>query len=235
MKLRNPFLVRLAGFLAGLLIRGWIGSLRYRMDFRASGIHPADPKKQRILYAFWHESLLIATHFRTRGYVLASQHADGELIAQAARTLGFGVVRGSTTRGGTEALLEMIRVSQKAHLGLTPDGPQGPRRQVQIGLILLASRTGLPIVAFGVGFAKAWRARSWDRLAIPWPWSTVFCVGTPPMVIPPRINRVQMEHYRKLVQEQLDAAVEAAESWARTGVRPPPQTLKTLAELRQTA
>src|SRR5687767_2763701 len=98
MKLRHPSLLRLVGFLAAIVIRLWLGTLRFRLDNRVAGTHPPDPRGSRFIYAFWHESLICAVNYSTKCHVLISQHADGELIAQACKTLRIGVVRGSTTR-----------------------------------------------------------------------------------------------------------------------------------------
>src|SRR5262249_28146081 len=155
------------GLAGALVIRQWMNTLVVRNDFCASGPQPTDPRRERFLYLFWHETLLFATQFRTRVHVLISQHADGELITQVCRHLRIGVVRGSTTRGGAGGLWDLLKVAKRTHLAITPDGPKGPRRRVQPGAIFLASHTGLPIVPLGVGFAQAWRAQTWDRFAIP--------------------------------------------------------------------
>jgi lysophospholipid acyltransferase (LPLAT)-like uncharacterized protein len=220
MKLRHPLLLRCVGFVVAIVFRLWLATLRFRIDARRAGTHPADRRDARFIYAFWHESLMSAANFATKVHVLISQHADGELIAQACKTLRIGVVRGSTTRGGSEALLELVAKSKTSHLAITPDGPKGPRRQVQLGLILLASLTGLPIVTLGVGYDKAWRANSWDRFALPWPGSDVYCVLTAPIVVPRKLRRAELERYRTLVEERFLAATHAAEQWAATGIRP---------------
>jgi lysophospholipid acyltransferase (LPLAT)-like uncharacterized protein len=222
MKVRSPWVVRLLGLVGACLVCLWRGLVGVRLDVRASGPQPTDPRRQRCIYAFWHESILMASTVRSRLHILISQHADGELISQTCRHLRIGAVRGSTTRGGGQGLLDLLRCPENSHLAVTPDGPRGPRRRVQMGLIFLASRTGLPIVGFGVGYSHAWRAPSWDRFAVPWPGSTAYCVVAAPLVVPPRLDRRGMERYRLLVEGQLLAATEAAERWARTGQRPPP-------------
>jgi lysophospholipid acyltransferase (LPLAT)-like uncharacterized protein len=220
MKLRSPWAVRSIALLLAWLIRWWMSTLRYRVFIVGGERHPADPRKQPCIYAFWHETLLFPTVFRVPVRMLVSQHADGELGAQACRFLGFGTVRGSTTRGGGQALLELKRQRRDSHLAVTPDGPRGPRRRVQLGLILLASLTGLPIVAFGVGYSRAWRARSWDRFAVPMPWSEARAVAAPAVQVPARLNRAGLEQYRGLVEERFLAVTDAAERWARGGPHP---------------
>ncbi len=212
MKLRHPRLIALVAFVATMLIRVWTCTLRLRTQSRQP--HPVDPTQQRLIYAFWHDSLLApATFVRTNVRVLISHHADGELIARVCHYLGHGVVRGSTTRGGTAALMRLIR-SESGHLAITPDGPRGPRRRVQIGIIQLASTTGLPIVPVGVGYSRAWHARSWDRFSIPQPLSTVTGVILDPIFVPSNLNREQLEQFREDVEAVLLAASELAEDWA---------------------
>src|SRR6266576_3421709 len=137
MKLRNRSLIRLVGLLVALLIRWWMGTVRWRLAFLGETVHPINPRRVRLLYAFWHESLLLPAVLKARIHVLVSQHADGELIARICRHMGFDTVRGSSTRGGSEAMLGLMKYSRRSHLAVTPDGPRGPRRQVQLGLIFL--------------------------------------------------------------------------------------------------
>jgi lysophospholipid acyltransferase (LPLAT)-like uncharacterized protein len=219
MKLRHPWLIGCVALFGAILVRLWMGTIRFRMAFAGNVRHPTNPNQARFIYAFWHETILFAAAFKTRTHVLISQHADGELIARVARHLGMGTVRGSTTRGGGNALLEMIRFSQRTHLAATPDGPRGPRRRVQMGLVLLASRTGLPIVPMGVGAPRAWRAKSWDRFVVPLPYSTAHCVVGAAIHVPAKLNRAGLERYRCLVEERLLEATEQAERWARGGER----------------
>jgi hypothetical protein len=217
MKLRNPWLIRLAGFLGAGVVRLWMNTVRYRYILNGQHVHPNDPElDRRYVYAFWHEAMLIPGGQRWRGRVnvLISQHADGELITQVVRHLGFRVVRGSTTRGGVKAIREMLRKSRASHLAVTPDGPRGPRRHVQPGVIYLAAKTGMPIVPVGVGFQKAWRARSWDRFAVPYPWSTAVCVAGPVLFVPPEVEREEMDRYRQLLEERMLQATAQAEQAA---------------------
>lgn len=214
MKIRHPLLIKAMGFAVGWLVRLWIGTLRYRYRPMGANLDPNQPNFQgRYLYAFWHENILVpAYHYGRRDiHVLISEHADGQLIAEACRHLGFRVVRGSATRGGARAIRQMVRRSRSAHLAITPDGPRGPRRQVQPGVVYLAALTGLPIVPFGIAFAHAWRMHSWDRFAVPWPWSDAVCVTAESIAVPENIRKDQLEQYRRLVQNAMDAASDAAE------------------------
>jgi lysophospholipid acyltransferase (LPLAT)-like uncharacterized protein len=218
MKIRHPVLIKAMGFAIGWLVRLWIGTLRYRYRPLGPNLDPNQPNFQgRYLYAFWHENILVpAYHYGRRDiHVLISEHADGQLIAEACRHLGFRVVRGSATRGGARAIRQMVRRSRSAHLAITPDGPRGPRRQVQAGVVYLAALTGLPIVPFGIAFERAWRMSSWDRFAAPWPWSGAVCVTAEPISVPEDIRKDQLEEYRMRVQQAMEAASEAAERIVR--------------------
>jgi lysophospholipid acyltransferase (LPLAT)-like uncharacterized protein len=127
------------------------------------------------------------------------------------RFLGYGVVRGSSTRGGSLALLDLIDCCGRSHLGVTPDGPRGPRRQLKVGIIYLASRTGLAIVPIGIGYTRAWRFRSWDRFALPCPFSTMIGVLGEAIPIPADLDRDGLERYRRLVEERCLAVTAVAE------------------------
>ena len=224
MKLRHPIIIRGAAWIIALVIRAWLRTLRYQVASCDLRRHPTDPRSERNIYAFWHESLLVlvlagrTTDIR----VLISKHADGELIARVCRHLGIGTIRGSTTRGGGPALLEMLRSGRRSHLGVTPDGPRGPRRRVQLGVVFLASATGLPIVPVGVGYTAAWRAGSWDRFAVPIPGSKVTAVVGRTIHVPEKLNRSELEQFREKVEQRLLEATDLAERWAEDPSEPPP-------------
>lgn len=215
MKLRNPILIRLVAAALALVIWCWMRTTRLRIGSLDGRQHPADPASEQYFYAFWHEGLLAPLKTRSKVKMLISQHADGEIIAQVCHWLGFGTVRGSTTRGGCEAIQALIHESHsKTHLGITPDGPKGPRRKLQTGIIFVASLTGLPIVLAGIGFTRAWRLKSWDRFAIPRPGSTLCSVVSEPIHVPPHLDRAGLESWRQQVESRLLEVTELAELWA---------------------
>ena len=215
MKLRSRWMIRLASACIAVVVRLWMATLRVRVVSADGRQHPIDPDEGPVIYAFWHESLLAPLSKRPKARALISQHADGELIAQVCQRLGIGVIRGSTTRGGSQALLEMVRGGGALHLAITPDGPRGPRRQLQAGVVMVASLTGLPIVPFGVGFTRAWRARSWDRFALPRPGSTMTGVFGEPIHIPRDLGRGGIEEHRQQVEDRLLELTALAENWAQ--------------------
>ena len=163
MKIQHPALIRAVGVTGSFLIKRLVGTSRFHFRYADPSLNPEVARRsgQRFIYAFFHEVMLFPAYFWAwpEMQILISDHRDGELITQVVKRLGFGVVRGSTTRGGARALREMTHRVDKGHLCVTPDGPRGPRRHVHQGLTYLASRTGLPIVGAGMAFQKPWRAK----------------------------------------------------------------------------
>jgi lysophospholipid acyltransferase (LPLAT)-like uncharacterized protein len=138
------------------------------------------------VFALWHAVLLpIAYKHSDEGVaVLVSQHRDGELIARVLAAWGNSTVRGSTTRGGSRALLAMIKeLEQGVTVGVTPDGPKGPALAFQGGALIAAQRANVPVIAIAVHADRAWRLNSWDRFMIPKLFARVtFAYGEPTMV-----------------------------------------------------
>jgi lysophospholipid acyltransferase (LPLAT)-like uncharacterized protein len=150
------------------------------------------------IVVFWHGEIVPVTWVhRRRGIApLISRHADGEVIARIVEGLGYRTVRGSTTRGGVRALLETAqRVEEGITVGFTPDGPRGPRHVFAPGALIVAQRTGRPIIALGATASRAWRLRSWDRHLVPKPFATVTIRYSGP-------EYVRVEQARDAVQEQ---------------------------------
>lgn len=217
MKLRHPGLIKLLGLLLSWLIRGWMGTVRTREHWYDPTMLPTHPDcKQRYIFAFWHEHILyLAARYghQKRVAILISSHADGEVIAQVVRWIGIQVVRGSTSKSGVVALLNMLRAADQLHLAITPDGPRGPRRVAQLGTVFLASRTGYPIVPIGVHYHKAWYARSWDRFGVPWLFSRAAGVAGEPLVVPPNLSKDELEPYARELEQRLNAECERSGQW----------------------
>jgi lysophospholipid acyltransferase (LPLAT)-like uncharacterized protein len=135
------------------------------------------------IFAFWHGRILAATlYFRDRGIiVITSENFDGEWIARIIRRFGYGTARGSTSRGGMRALVQLRRDMAAGHpAAFTVDGPRGPAGVAQPGAVWLAGATGNPIVPFHIEAAKHWTLNSWDRHQIPKPGSDVaIAIGEP--------------------------------------------------------
>ncbi len=150
---------------------------RSRVDEARRGSGP-------VLYAIMHGVLLpLAWTHRDRGVrVLVSRSRDGEIITRVTDRLGYSAVRGSSSRGGREALGELERLGHLGHdLAVTPDGPRGPRGSVSPGAVVAAHRTRMPIIPIGVAADRAWHARSWDRFLVPRPGARLWVTYGEPL------------------------------------------------------
>jgi lysophospholipid acyltransferase (LPLAT)-like uncharacterized protein len=165
------------------------------------------------IFAFWHGRILAATlYFRDRGIiVITSENFDGEWIARIIRRFGYGTARGSTSRGGVRALVQLRRDMAAGHpTAFTVDGPRGPVRVAQAGAVWLAGATKHPIVPFHIEASSFWTTKSWDRHQIPKPGSEIaIAIGAPIEV--PDTEEQTVEAKRK----ELELALAALEERAR--------------------
>jgi lysophospholipid acyltransferase (LPLAT)-like uncharacterized protein len=216
---KTSWLTRGLGMLSAVGMRAWMSTHEYRTFFYEPLNDPRLGTAQPRIYLFWHEYILVPLHLRGHCdiVVLLSRHKDAEVLAETARHLGFGSVRGSTTRGGSTALLELIRHGKGSHLAMTPDGPQGPRRRMASGAIFLASNSGMPIVPMGFGIANPRRAQSWDQFALPRPFSRVRSVIGPSIQISPNLSRDELEDARLMIERKMTELTIEAEVWAEAG------------------
>ncbi len=156
--------------------------------------------------AFWHGRILPATcYFRQRGIVvMTSENFDGEWIARIISRFGYRPARGSTSRGGRRALVQMKRAMEQGRpAGFTLDGPRGPAERAQPGAVWLAKATGNPIVPFHMEAARHWTLHSWDRTQIPMPFSQVAVVVGCPMDVPPDADDAGIEQARHELERRL--------------------------------
>lgn len=207
---------RWIGRAGAVAVRLWGATLRLEWDLPES-VRAIKQSGEPVVYALWHCHMLsIAWAYRGCGaVVLASQHGDGEAVSQVMHRLGYGTVRGSTTRGGVRAALEMARLGRAGYpLAITPDGPRGPRHRLQPGIVFLAQHSGLPIVPLAAGMRTGRRLDSWDRYELPAPFSRVCVVGGEPIAIPAEISRSETMVWESRIQEAMDAVERRAETWA---------------------
>ena len=138
---------------------------------------------QHVIIATWHDQLLLISPRYDGGAakVLISKSKDGELIARVISYFGLEAVRGSSNRGGRAAFRELVQLSKEPFtLGITPDGPTGPRHQLKEGVVQLARLSGRPIVPLAFACSHGHRFQSWDRFLLPYPWGkAVYAVGEP--------------------------------------------------------
>jgi lysophospholipid acyltransferase (LPLAT)-like uncharacterized protein len=158
--------------------------------------------------AFWHGRILPATYyFRRRGIVvITSENFDGEWIAGIIERFGYGTARGSTSRGGGKALLQLTRdLAAGRPAGFTVDGPRGPAEVAQPGAVWLAKATGHPVLPFHLEADRHWTLKSWDRTQIPKPYATVAISMGEPLDVPADADATDIESARQLLEERLRA------------------------------
>jgi len=166
------------------------------------------------IYAFWHsrQAFLVYLHSGDQIHPLISQSQDGEIIAQVCRRFALEPVRGSSSRGGMEATRELMRWLEKGErVGITPDGPRGPRETVQDGILYLAQKTGLPIVPVAYGAKRRWVFKSWDAFILPKPFNRIAMAYGEPLSIGSADDLVvcaqKLKTALEAVTQQVDEAV----------------------------
>ncbi|GMU92421.1 MAG: hypothetical protein AMXMBFR4_14790 [Candidatus Hydrogenedentota bacterium] len=186
-----------------------------RLEIRNRHCHEeAEAQHGRVILAFWHEVLpLAAWRYRRTGYhTLTSYSYDGELVARVIRYLGLDAVRGSSSRGGSDALRRMEEALRHGvTIGLTLDGPRGPRRESKAGAAVLSVRSGVPVVPVGLAVTRCWRMRSWDRMAIPKPFSRIVCAYGNAIYPPPNELQEAVESARQEIENALKRTQEELE------------------------
>ena len=162
-----------------------------------------------VIGPFWHRCVIPATWcFRGRGMaVMTSRSFDGEYIARIIERFGFVAVRGSSSRGGSGALLGMNRALASGRIAaFTIDGPRGPRFMAKPGPVMLARMSGAPILCFYLAVDRPWILRTWDAMMIPRPFSKVHVRWTKLIRVPPDANDAQMNEYHHQMQDSLERA-----------------------------
>jgi lysophospholipid acyltransferase (LPLAT)-like uncharacterized protein len=216
-KLESPLAISATSLVSTACIRQWMGTLDYRVDFGDPTVDPVHPDyRGSKIYVFWHENILLPLYLRGHSNIamLLSRHHDADILARVATMMGFGTVRGSTFKGGSVALRELAGRAERENLTITPDGPRGPRRRLAPGCIFLASTMRIPIVAMGFGYERPWRLGTWDRFAIPRPWSRARGVVSRAIQVPADLSRDNLELQRAGVERLLVHLSDDAEAWA---------------------
>lgn len=158
----------------------------------------------------WHNRLLFfpavfPKEVRKRTVAVVSASRDGQYIADLIKCFGLRSARGSSSKGGMNAQLEAARALKAGnHISFTPDGPRGPRYTMSKGPIHLASLHHTSVVPVTVNASRYWECKSWDRFQIPKPFSKLTVVIGTPIPIPPDLDAVQLEFYRKKVEDALN-------------------------------
>ena len=203
--------------LGWVLLRALGATWRLRIVGRAS-LDSRAPVSDPVIYCLWHGQILpILWGHRPRTGVVVSEHKDGEIITRILERFGMFGVRGSSSRGGTRALLEAAQVVRAGDdMAFTPDGPRGPRHSFAPGALILAHRAEVPVVPLVASVDRAWRLGSWDGFEIPKPFARITVLyDTPRRVVAdsPREAAAQGGHFAQLMHDALaraDALAKAA-------------------------
>jgi len=208
MKIRHRSLNLVLSYLATWCLR--LLFLTVRVDHRRV-VPEATPYLQpsgiqRYTFCMWHDHIVMAV-FSLRTWNLAgliSQHRDGGYLADSVLIAGIQPVRGSTSRGGMEAVREILSLPDY-HLAMTPDGPRGPRRSMKEGIVYIASRSGRPIVPMALLADRCWSfPGSWTNMLIPKPFSKVLLITGTPIQLPDDLPREEMAAWAGLLQSEME-------------------------------
>jgi len=208
MKVRYRWLNRLLSYIATAALRLLFLTVRVTHHRMAAEATPyVRPKgQQRYTFCMWHDHIVLAV-FSLRTWNLAgliSQHRDGGYLADSVLISGIQPVRGSTSRGGAEAVAEILS-QPELHLAMTPDGPRGPRRTMKEGIIFIASRSRRPIVPTALTADRFWSfPGSWTDMILPKPFSRVLLIAGTPVTVPEDLPRDQMAAWADSLQKEMD-------------------------------
>ncbi len=218
--LKQRLIIRLAGFVGYVAVKIIGSTLRFETTGWENFTSIVDNDKLPI-YSFWHDRIIAGTYF-FRGrkiIVLSSSSFDSEYTARCIQRLGFGIIKGSSTRGGIQALVGMIRLMKEGHaMAFTIDGPKGPRYEAKAGPVVLAKKTSNPLMPFVIECDRYWTVKSWDRLQIPKPFARANVIIGEPIYVPADARDEQLESKRVELQRSLDGLVKAGEVW-RAGLK----------------
>jgi lysophospholipid acyltransferase (LPLAT)-like uncharacterized protein len=206
--LRDRVLISLIGWIGYLAVWLICRTLRFALHIEEGG--PPDMRTRPLILCFWHRAIFPATWaFRDQQIgVFSSISFDGEYTARIISRFGYVPIRGSSTRGGVRAFLaSRRRLRRGLTVAATTDGPRGPVYIAKPGPVLLASKSGVPIVAFHIALESTWILKSWDKLMIPKPFSRALLSMSRMISVPEDASDVQLE--------QLHAQVQAAQERVR--------------------
>ena len=208
--------------LRGLLC--WLGSLYIRLVYLTGRWQVVNGGHAQVLWdqgkpfilAFWHGRILMMPKSWRQTvpiHMLISQHRDGQLIARTVSHFGIDTVQGSTTRGGSAALRAMLKFLKNGEcVGITPDGPKGPRMRASDGIVAVARLAGVPILPATFAASRRRLLGSWDRFAVALPFSRGVFVWGDPITVPKEADDTAMEAARQAVEDSLNAITRDADA-----------------------
>lgn len=220
MKIRSRRLIKAGAWLGDKLFRLLFATCRIEVIEESPLLAPYHKQTpEKYLYCIWHDQLLYPT-FCGLSYniaALVSGHADGSILADCLELRNFKSIRGSSSKGGTEAVRELLGPFKNYHVTITPDGPRGPRREIKTGIGFLGSKSSRGIVPV-VGLAKReWRVKgSWTDMAIPMPFTTILLKAGKPVYLDRKAKRDQIDQALKQMEQSMaEIEIELAKQLGR--------------------
>jgi len=195
------------------LLRVWERTLHYEIEDRAGIL--GKPVTENYIGALWHNRLLIFPMVLRRffpnraGAALISASRDGDLLTDAIHRFGYDVIRGSSSRMGTSAILQLTQMLASGRdVVITPDGPRGPAYELGPGIVFLAQKSGASVLPMNLEYSGCWRLGSWDRFIIPRPFSKVRVLISETLRVKPTSTPEEFETERLRVQNVMMSLVE---------------------------
>jgi lysophospholipid acyltransferase (LPLAT)-like uncharacterized protein len=209
-------LIRIADLAFFLLIRLIGATIRWQVEGWKNW-EEATGNERVPIYTFWHNRVFLATYFwqKRRIVVMTSQSFDGEYIARFIQRFGYGAARGSSTRGAVGAIIEMTRLMRAGlPTAFTIDGPKGPRYVAKMGAVLLAKKSGQPILPFTITAKHFWAAkRSWDGFQVPFPFTRARVDIAAPIYVDAETDENGLARKRDELQKALDEVTGRGKVW----------------------
>jgi lysophospholipid acyltransferase (LPLAT)-like uncharacterized protein len=202
----------LAGRFGSALLTGIYRTVRFRIAA------PDTKVEGPTIYVLWHGRLLSLAYLHRGQNVMSliSRSADGEYISRIVEYWDYHSARGSSSRGGTEALRELVKAVRSGRsLAITPDGPRGPRQRMKPGVVVVAQLTGQPLVPVSVAASSAWWINSWDRFMIPRPFAKLTVRYGEPIYVPRNATEADVNEISERVESILNALTEQCDADAR--------------------
>ncbi len=196
----KEILLRIYSYIAAFIVWLWIGSLK--VDYKTDNKKKLNPPN--VAFAFWHNNIIILGFLYRFSKVatIVSQSKDGEYFSRLLSKFGYRIIRGSSSKGGTKALLEGIKVIKEGYsIAGTLDGPRGPGFKVKPGIIIMASKTGIPILPVYVRCHRAKILNTWDKMVLPVPFSSIEVHYGDLLFVP--YDKTKWEEYRNILERKM--------------------------------
>jgi lysophospholipid acyltransferase (LPLAT)-like uncharacterized protein len=170
---------------------------------------------KKFVVTFWHGKMLFGWYyFKNKGFAgLTSQSKDGDILAKVLDNWGYSVVRGSSSKGGSEALNEIVaQINSGKSICITPDGPRGPVFEMKAGAAVAAKKAGVPLFLMGISYKRKSHLKSWDRFEIPHPFSFIKVVFSDPIILPQHLEKEELSARLPEIQKEFEKVQKMADT-----------------------